>query len=171
MGHTLEKIRLASPFLVRSFDPPIDRINGKKVVGLRRLGKRLIWQFEDDLFLIIHLMIAGRFKWATDTGVADIRATDTGVADTRATDTRATEGTEITDRTYPKVPAKVGLAAFDFDNGSLILTEAGGTITTLAGEPFTSRGRHVLASNGHLHGAMLEVIREDAARRAPERTK
>lgn len=91
-GHTLEKIRLASPFLVRSFNPPIDQANGKKIIALRRLGKRLIWQLDDDLFLIIHLMIAGRFKWA-----------DRGA----------------------KVPGKVGLAAFDFDNGTLIFTEAG----------------------------------------------
>ena len=101
-GQRLERIRLASPFLVRSFDPPIDRANGKKVLGLHRLGKRLVWQLEDDLFLIIHLMIAGRFKWAADA--------------------RATEGAE---KHYPKIPGKVGLAAFDFANGSLILTEAG----------------------------------------------
>ena len=92
VGRRLDRIRLASPFLVRSFDPPIDQANGRKVLGLRRLGKRLVWQLEDDLFLVIHLMIAGRFKWL-----------DRGA----------------------KVPGKVGLAAFDFDNGSLILTEAG----------------------------------------------
>ena len=91
-GHTLERIRIASPFLVRSFDPPIDQSFGKKVIALRRLGKRLVWQLDGDLFLIIHLMIAGRFKW-TDRGA--------------------------------KVPGKVGLAAFDFDYVTLILTEAG----------------------------------------------
>ena len=101
-GHTLEKIRLASPFLVRSFDPPIDQANGRKVVALRRLGKRLVWQLEGDLFLIIHLMIAGRFKWAADP--------------------RAAEGAE---KPKSKIPGKVGLAAFDFDNGTLLLTEAG----------------------------------------------
>jgi len=58
----LERIRLASPFLVRSVDPPIDHAHGKTVIGLRRLGKRLVWQLEPDLFLVIHLMIAGRFK-------------------------------------------------------------------------------------------------------------
>ena len=92
VGQRLDRIRLASPFLVRSFDPPIDQANGKKVIALRRLGKRLVWELEGDLFLVIHLMIAGRFKWL-----------DRGA----------------------KVPGKVGLAAFDFENGSLILTEAG----------------------------------------------
>ena len=62
LNQRLERIRLASPFLVRSFDPPIDQAYGKTVIGLRRLGKRLVWQFEGDLFLVIHLMIAGRFK-------------------------------------------------------------------------------------------------------------
>lgn len=62
LNQRLERIRIASPFLVRSFDPPLDRANGKLVIGLRRLGKRLVWQLEDDLFLVIHLMIAGRFK-------------------------------------------------------------------------------------------------------------
>lgn len=102
VGQRLDRIRLASPFLVRSFDPPIDQANGKKVIALRRLGKRLVWSLDDDLFLVIHLMIAGRLKWAADT--------------------RAAEGAE---RILPKIPGKVGLAAFDFPNGSLILTEAG----------------------------------------------
>ena len=92
VGRTLQKIRIASPFLVRSFEPPIDQAAGRTVVGLRRLGKRLVWQLEDDLFLIFHLMIAGRFRFLA---------------------------------TGAKLPGKVGLAAFDFDTGSLILTEAG----------------------------------------------
>jgi formamidopyrimidine-DNA glycosylase len=91
-GQRLERIRLASPFLVRSIDPPIDQANGKTILALRRLGKRVVWALEGDLFLVIHLMIAGRFKWL-----------DRGA----------------------KIPGKVGLAAFDFENGSLILTEAG----------------------------------------------
>jgi formamidopyrimidine-DNA glycosylase len=100
VGRRLDRIRLASPFLVRSVDPPIDHANGKAIIALRRLGKRLVWAMEDDLFLVIHLMIAGRFKWTT-------------------------EGAEGSDKPRPKVPGKVGLAAFDFTNGSLILTEAG----------------------------------------------
>jgi formamidopyrimidine-DNA glycosylase len=91
-GRRLERIRLASPFLVRSFDPPLDQVHGKTVIGLHRLGKRLVWEMDDDLFLVIHLMIAGRFKWKE-------------------------AGT--------KLPGKVGLAAFDFPNGTLLLTEAG----------------------------------------------
>ena len=92
LNQRLERIRIASPFLVRSFDPPIDQAHGKAVVGLRRLGKRLVWRLEGDLYLVIHLMIAGRFK-ALERGA--------------------------------KIPGKVGLAAFDFPDLSLILTEAG----------------------------------------------
>jgi formamidopyrimidine-DNA glycosylase len=88
----LQRIRLASPFLVRSVDPPISSAEGKLVTGLRRLGKRVVIEMEDALFLVIHLMIAGRFRWR-----------EAGA----------------------KVPGKLGLAAFDFPNGTLLLTEAG----------------------------------------------
>jgi formamidopyrimidine-DNA glycosylase len=91
-GRRLERIRLASPFLVRSSDPPIERAHGRTVIGLRRLGKRLVWALDEDLFIVIHLMIAGRFRFL-----------ERGA----------------------KIPGRVGLAAFDFDHGSLILTEAG----------------------------------------------
>ena len=63
VGERLEKIRLASPFLVRSFDPPIRESEGKRVLELRRLGKRIVVGLEDDLFLVLHLMIAGRLRW------------------------------------------------------------------------------------------------------------
>jgi len=92
VGQPLERIRIAKPFLLRSFDPPIGTANGKKVVAVRRMGKRIVLELEDDLFLVIHLMIAGRLRWQP-------------------------AGT--------KVPGKLGLAAFDFPNGTLILTEAG----------------------------------------------
>src|SRR6478672_4533506 len=92
VGQPLERIRIAKPFLLRSFDPPIGMANGKKVVAVRRMGKRIVLELENDLFLVIHLMIAGRLRWQP-------------------------AGT--------KVPGKLGLAAFDFPNGTLILTEAG----------------------------------------------
>ena len=91
VGQQLERIRLASPFILRSVTPPISSINGRIVRGLRRLGKQIVVEFEDDLFLVIHLMIAGRFQWKK--------------------------------RGAP-VPARLGLAAFDFPSGTLLLTEA-----------------------------------------------
>ena len=59
----IQRIWIASPFIVRSFDPPIREAEGKKVLRLRRLGKRIVFELEDDLFLVVHLMIAGRFHW------------------------------------------------------------------------------------------------------------
>ncbi|HLH30690.1 MAG TPA: DNA-formamidopyrimidine glycosylase family protein [Terriglobia bacterium] len=63
LNQTLQRVRLASPFVVRSVAPPISAINNRAVKGLRRLGKQIVLEFEGDLFLIIHLMIAGRFQW------------------------------------------------------------------------------------------------------------
>jgi formamidopyrimidine-DNA glycosylase len=94
VGHTLEKIRVAKPFLVRTVDPPLSALEGRGVESVRRVGKRIAIGFDDDLWLVVHMMIAGRLRWL-----------DKGA----------------------KVPGKIGLAAFDFDNGSLILTEAGTT--------------------------------------------
>jgi formamidopyrimidine-DNA glycosylase len=98
VGSTLERIRLASPFLLRSVDPPVGEVEGKRVVGLRRLGKRIVFALEAELFLVLHLMIAGRLHWKD-----------------------ASPGNEA----RPKVPGKRGLAAFDFTSGTLTLTEAG----------------------------------------------
>jgi formamidopyrimidine-DNA glycosylase len=89
-GRRLLGVRLASPFVLRTFDPPISAAAGKKVLGLRRVGKRLVLELEGDLFLVIHLMIAGRLRWL-----------DAGA----------------------KIPGKIGLAAFDFDSGTVVLTE------------------------------------------------
>jgi formamidopyrimidine-DNA glycosylase len=92
VGQRIEAIRVRSPFLVRTYDPPLSAIEGKTVREIRRLGKRIVFGFEDDLWLILHLMIAGRLHWK-----------DRGA----------------------KFPGKGGLAAFDFPNGTLLLTEAG----------------------------------------------
>jgi formamidopyrimidine-DNA glycosylase len=101
VGQRLERVRIANPFLVRSVDPPVQDVEGKTVRGLRRVGKRVVWEMDDGLFLVIHLMIAGRFKWAADDAEKPKR--------------------------QAKVPGKVGLAAFDFVTGTLLLTEAGST--------------------------------------------
>jgi formamidopyrimidine-DNA glycosylase len=97
-GATLEQVRLASPFVVRTFDPPITAVSGKRVIALRRMGKRIVFALEDDLFVVIHLMVAGRFQWKQ----------------------RAGEDSEPV-----KVPKRSGLASFDFSTGWLLFTEAG----------------------------------------------
>jgi formamidopyrimidine-DNA glycosylase len=92
LNHTLENIRIASPFVLRSVDPVPATLVGKKVRTIRRLGKQIVFVFDGELFLVIHLMIAGRFQWREQ---------------------------------HSPLPGKIGLAAFDFDSGTLILTEAG----------------------------------------------
>jgi formamidopyrimidine-DNA glycosylase len=91
-GKRLERIRLASPFLLRTVQPPLDDVEGKLVRELRRVGKRIAFGMENDLWLVLHLMIAGRLHW---------RGRDA------------------------KLGGRQNLAAFDFPDGSLVLTEAG----------------------------------------------
>jgi formamidopyrimidine-DNA glycosylase len=90
-GRRLEKIRLKSPFLLRSIEPRPAEAEGRAVTGLSRIGKRIVIALEGELHLVVHLMIAGRFRW---------KARGAGI------------------------PGKIGLAAFDFDAGTLLLTEA-----------------------------------------------
>jgi formamidopyrimidine-DNA glycosylase len=92
VGQRVTGVRLANPFLLRSVDPPLSAIEGRRVVGLRRLGKRVVVEADGELFLVFHLMIAGRFRWKPSGAT---------------------------------IPGKVGLLALDFENGTLILTEAG----------------------------------------------
>jgi formamidopyrimidine-DNA glycosylase len=63
VGQALERVRLASPFVLRSVEPPISQLTGRKVSGLRRIGKQIVLIFEGDFFLVIHLMVAGRLQW------------------------------------------------------------------------------------------------------------
>src|SRR5436190_18115148 len=63
VGQTLERVRVVGPSLLRSVDPALSAAEGRRVLGVRRLGKRIVFALEDDLFLIFHLMIAGRFRW------------------------------------------------------------------------------------------------------------
>jgi formamidopyrimidine-DNA glycosylase len=92
VGRTIDRVRVASPFVVRSVDPPVSTAEGKTVRDVRRIGKRIAIGLDDDIWVVIHLMIAGRFRWLSPGA---------------------------------KIPGRLGLAAFDFENGTLLLTEAG----------------------------------------------
>ena len=63
LGQPLEEVRILSPFILRTVDPPLDAFVDKRVVGIRRMGKRIVLAFEGDLFIVVHLMIAGRLRW------------------------------------------------------------------------------------------------------------
>jgi formamidopyrimidine-DNA glycosylase len=62
-GQILQGTQLRSPFLVRSFEPPLEAVHGRRIAGFRRVGKRVVWELEGDHYLVFHLMIAGRFHW------------------------------------------------------------------------------------------------------------
>src|SRR5688572_29531711 len=63
VGQRLEQIIIRSPFVLRTFDPPLELLHGLPLEKISRMGKRIVWQFPDELFLVFHLMIAGRFHW------------------------------------------------------------------------------------------------------------
>lgn len=91
LDKALQGVRIASPFLLRTVEPAVDEVAGKRVREVHRLGKRIVLGLDDELYMVIHLMIAGRFRWKSP-------------------------GHEI--------PGRLGLAAFDFEDGTLLLTEA-----------------------------------------------
>jgi formamidopyrimidine-DNA glycosylase len=91
LGRTLEAVRVRSASLLRTWDPPVSAAHGLRVTGLRRVGKRVVFALEDELFLVLHLMVAGRLKWR---------------------------------KRGSAVPKKGAHAAFDFPDGTLLLTEA-----------------------------------------------
>lgn len=91
VGQPLERLRIVSPFLLRSVEPPPAAFVGRRVEALRRLGKRIVFAFAGERYAVVHLMIAGRFRWAAPGA---------------------------------RVPGRLGLAAFDFPTGTLLLTEA-----------------------------------------------
>ncbi|HKQ24328.1 MAG TPA: DNA-formamidopyrimidine glycosylase family protein [Burkholderiales bacterium] len=123
-GRTLGRIQLLNPFVLRTAIPPISSAQGRKVQGLRRLGKRIAIGLEGDLFLVLHLMVAGRLRWF--------------------------EG-------KTKLPGKITLAAFDFDVGILVFTEAGtkrrASIHLVHGE----------AALNALHAGGMEVLESEQA--------
>jgi formamidopyrimidine-DNA glycosylase len=120
-GKRLVRVRVTSPFLLRTAVPPLSSAEGKRVAGVQRVGKRIVIALEDGPYLVLHLMIAGRLRW--------LEAKD-------------------------KPPGRITLALFEFDNGTLALTEAG-----------TKRraSLHVLSSLAGLDPGGAEIFRIDAA--------
>ena len=132
----LDAIRLSSPFVLRSVDPPVADVVGRRVTGLRRMGKRLVWALEDERFVVIHLMIAGRLRWAARGG---------------------------------RPPGRIGLAAFDFPSGSVLLTIPAGTAS---GAKLRLRGKGIKRADGsrgdqigHVQIVVPKVAPDDAETR------
>jgi formamidopyrimidine-DNA glycosylase len=124
LGEVLRRVRIRGPFLLRTFEPPVEAVQGKRVIELRRIGKRIAIGLEDDLWLVLHLMIAGRLHWKPPNAA---------------------------------IPGKRGLAAFDFESGTLLLTEEG---TKKRASLHVVAGKWVL--DAHNPGG-LEVLQADLA--------
>ena len=126
VGRTLVRVRVASPFVLRSHEPPLSAAAGQRVRAVERLGKRIAFTLSGDLFLVLHLMVAGRLRWQ--------------------------DGAEPA-----AIPRKTGLAGFQFDSGTLILTEAGSK---------RRASLHLVAGaaglDEHRRGG-LEILESDAA--------
>ena len=131
-GQRLERLRIASPFLLRTADPPLADLSGRAIRGVRRLGKRIVFALDDAYFVVLHLMIAGRLHWKP---------------------------------VAAPIPRRAGLAALDFPNGTLLLTEAS---TKHRASLHVVRGARALAAHdpGGLDvlGATLEQFRSALAR-------
>ena len=134
VGRQLERLRIASPFVLRSADPPIGDLARRTVTGVQRLGKRIVFAFDGEYFVVLHLMIAGRLHWKP---------------------------------AGAPIPRRAGLAACDFPNGTLLLTEAG---TKHRASLYVVRGKGALAQHdpGGLDvlGATLEQFRTALTREA-----
>jgi formamidopyrimidine-DNA glycosylase len=125
VGRPLEHLRIRSPALLKSVSPPIAEAEGRTVQRLRRLGKRIVIELDGALFLVVHLMIAGRLRWK---------------------------------RRGAGIPGRVGLAAFDFPDGSLVLTEA---------SPKKRASLHLVQGESELNGhdpGGIDVLEADLAR-------
>jgi formamidopyrimidine-DNA glycosylase len=114
IDHTLDRVQIASPFLLRTATPPVSSVEGREVLQLRRLGKRICFGFADELWLVLHLMIAGRLHWK-DAPAQPIRSVSQV---SRAADRPGRSQMVAT-------KGRNQLATFQFDNGLLTLTEAG----------------------------------------------
>jgi formamidopyrimidine-DNA glycosylase len=96
VGQRVERVRIVSPFLLRTVEPPVASVEGRRVVALRRLGKRICIGVEGEIWLVLHLMIAGRLHWFESASGKSVR-----------------------------LSGRQNLAAFEFSNGTLVWTEAG----------------------------------------------
>jgi formamidopyrimidine-DNA glycosylase len=118
VGQPLVGIRIANPFVLRTVSPSVREVIGAKVVLVRRMGKRIVIELEGERFIVIHLMKAGRFRWHESASPPPSKTSSARAqAPPKEDAPSAPPGA--------KIPGKLGLAAFDFPNGTLLLTEAG----------------------------------------------
>ncbi|MGZ5101865.1 MAG: Fpg/Nei family DNA glycosylase, partial [Usitatibacter sp.] len=179
-GQPLERVQVLSPFVLRSFDPPVDSIAGRTVAGVRRIGKRIVLDFGDELFAVVHLMIAGRLHWRgpgekrKPQGVLAIFTFPTGTLHFTEAGTRKRASLTL-------VRGEAALAALDpggidpidssFEDFSAALTRESHTLKRALTDPHLFSGIGNAYSDEILHAAKLSPLKltrslsEEEARR------
>ena len=184
-GAELVDVKLRSPFLLRSVEPPIDVVKGKTVLGVRRLGKRIVFELEDELYLVLHLMIAGRLKWR-EAGKKPTSKVDLAAFELSTGTLLLTEAGSKRRASLHIVAGAAGLAAFDRGGLEVLeatlaqfaerLTSESHTVKRALTDPRLFSGIGNAYSDEILHRARLSPvkltrkIRQGTAPMRPERT-
>lgn len=172
VGQRIERIRLASPFLLRSIDPPLSSVEGKTVVALNRLGKRIVFELEGELFLVLHLMIAGRLRWkergakvpgkigllALDFAHGTLVLTEAGTK--RQASLHVVAGVEALQQ---HDPGGINVLEADFGSFSTALRQDNHTLKRALTDPHLFSGIGNAYSDEILHAARLSPFKQTAS--------
>jgi formamidopyrimidine-DNA glycosylase len=171
LNQPLERLRVANPFLLRTIDPPVSAVEGRLVTGLRRLGKRIVLALEGDLFLVLHLMIAGRLRWreggAPIPGKVGLAAFDfpTGTAILTEAGSRRQASLHIVHAAGLEALDPGGLEVLDADLPAFAarLTRANHTVKRALTDPHIFSGIGNAYSDEILHAAGLSPMKLTAS--------
>jgi formamidopyrimidine-DNA glycosylase len=169
LNQPLDKIRLTSPFLLRTFEPPISSAEGKRVVGFQRIGKRIVFELDDELFLVFHLMITGRFHWkkrgiavprkyghaAFDFPMATLLLTEMGTK--KRASLHLVQGR---DRLLDHDPGGLEIFAADLDSFRAALIRENHTLKRTLTDPHVFSGIGNAYSDEILHRAKLSPVKQ-----------
>jgi formamidopyrimidine-DNA glycosylase len=170
LGERLGRIRIVSPSVLRTFDPPLEDVEGRRVEALRRLGKRIVWEMDGDVFVAIHLMVSGRLRWR-----AAGAAIGKGLAafDFPTGTVVLTEASKIRRASLHIVRGEAGLAALDpggidpltasTDDYAAMLRRENRTLKRALTDPRSFSGIGNAYSDEILHRAGMSPVRRTAA--------
>ncbi|HEY4001129.1 MAG TPA: DNA-formamidopyrimidine glycosylase family protein [Candidatus Xenobia bacterium] len=165
VGHALVALRLPNPFVLRSVSPTVAQVTGRQVIGVERLGKRIVLALEGQDFVVIHLMIAGRLRWRTPGSGPGAPGRSAAGGD-RVGGARGRGGArDVATSAGKKIGGKLALAEFEFPTGHLWLTEAGSkrraSLTLVHGEDalleLDRGGIEIMTAKAEDFDAMLRI--------------
>ena len=167
-GRTIERVRVASPFFVRSYDPPISTLEGRTIQALSRIGKRLVFKLDEDLFVVIHLMIAGRFRWKergaaipAKVGLLAFDFADHSLLVTEAGSRKQASLHVVRGRAAVDAmdPGGVEIASLSLEAFAARLTSSNHTLKRMLTDPHVFSGIGNAYSDEILHAAKLSPVR------------